>query len=120
MAKPTAQQCHALTSYYVKAYTDRYKVTPNVNRNTARWGFESILMDLPSDAVRELIDFYFASASSRMHPIEWFFNNYHRLLDDMAERQRDREQRERLRAESAERAKAWQERGMKTIENERE
>ncbi len=120
MAKPTAQACHALTTYYVKAYTKRYKVAPNVNRNTARWGFESLLMDMPADTVKELIDYYLTADSSRRHPLDWFFYNYERLVEDLADRQKDREERARLRRESAERTRAWQERGMNTIANERE
>lgn len=58
MAKPTPQQCHALTTYFITAYTEKVGRKPAVNRNKARWGFESLLMDYsPSDA-RELIDYY--------------------------------------------------------------
>lgn len=115
MAKPTAQQCHALTSYYVKAYTSRHKVAPSVNRNTARWGFESMLMDMPADEVKELIDFYLTTASARKHPLDWFFYNYERLVEDLEERRRDREERARLRKESEERTREWKRRGMTTL-----
>lgn len=120
MAKPTAQQCHALTTYYITAYTDKYQSKPKVNRHSARWGFESMLMDMNSDEVKRLIDFYLETFSSRRHPLDWFFYNYDNLIEEMADKNKDEEDIERLRHETQERVKAWRERGMKSIETERE
>lgn len=120
MAKPTAQQCHALTTYYIQAYTDKYDTKPVVNRHSARWGFESMLMDMPAPEVKKLIDFYLETTSTRRHSLDWFFYNYDSLLEEQKEHDKDRSDIARLRRESEERVRAWRERGMKSIETERE
>lgn len=120
MAKPTAQQCHALTTYFSQAYTNKYNSKPLINRNTARWSWVSLLMDMTPDEAKKLIDFYFETFSARPHNLEWFFYNYDSLITEKNSHTKDREEIERLRHESEQRARAWRERGMKSIETERE
>lgn len=111
----TAQQAHGLTSYYVKVYRSHYDKSPVVNRNTARWGFDSILMDMSVSQVRELIDFYLTTASTNGHSLDWLFYNYDKLVVSMEEHERSRAERKRLREESEERAREWRMRGNKGI-----
>lgn len=111
MTKPTAQQCHVMTSYYVKLYKQKYGMDPSFNRHAARWGFESILMDMPKEKAKELIEFYFTTDSARRHDLDWFFYHYHELERSASETEKDRAHRAKVRAESAQRAKEWRERG---------
>lgn len=111
MAKPTAQQCHAMTTYYVKLYKQKYGVDPQFNRHTARWGFESVLTDMPKDKAKKLLEFYFDTGSGNRHDLDWFFYNYDKLERSVSEVDKDRAHREKLRAESEERARRWRERG---------
>lgn len=112
MAKPTVQQCHAMTSYFVKGYKVRYRgQEPKVNRHAARWGFESILMGMSPDKVKELIDYYFTTTSQKRHSLDWFLYNYEKLEDGLEQLELDRERREKLRKESAERVAEWRTRG---------
>lgn len=106
----TAKDCHILTSYYKKKYKARYKSDPVVNDHTARWGFDSILKGLPLEEVKKLLDYWFSTTSSTRHRIDWFFYNYDKLIESQQLQQEDSLFRAKLRKESAERAKAFEER----------
>lgn len=111
----TAKDCHVLTSYYVKLYKAKYRSEPVVNRHSARWGFDSILLGISPEETKELIDYYFKTANSKRHAIDWFFYNYDKLIEGRNESLKDIRRRERLRVESEERAKKWRERGNEGI-----
>lgn len=117
MAKPTVQQCHAMTTYYVKLFKAKYGTEPVVNRHSARWGFESLLMGMPPSDARELLDFYFTTKSEKRHSLDWFFYNYEKLTESLTEVEKDRAHRDKLRHESEQRAKEWRERGNTGIAN---
>ena len=109
----TAKDCHTLTSYYVKKYKERYGVNPVVNRHSARWGFDSILVDLTMTEAKELLDFYFNTGSTKRHAIDWFLYNYEKLIEVQAKLKEDADHRAQLRKESELRAKEreiWQQR----------
>ena len=111
MAKPTAQQCHAMTTYFASGFKSKYGRSPVVNRHAARWGWESVLMDMPTTEAKALVDYYLETNSENNHSLDWFFYNYDKLILAMAERDKDREERRRLREESARRAAEWRARG---------
>lgn len=102
-----AKTCHALTTYYLNGYQGKYGQKPVVNRNKARWGFDSVLEDLKPAAVMKLIDFYFSTSSTTRHSLEWFFYNYDKLIEKKAEYDRDEADRKKLREESRLRVEEW-------------
>jgi len=116
MARPTAKDCHTLTSYYIKAWKERYHREPVVNRHSARWGFESVLMGMPVSEAKKLIDFYLTTESQKQHSLDWFFYNYDKLIDSLSDLEKDRLERERLREESRKRAEEWKARGNRGLE----
>lgn len=110
--KPTVQQCYAMIDYYIKAYKAHYAgQEPVLNRHAARWGFESVLMGLPPEEVKKLIDFYFTTKSQKRHALDWFFYNYEKLIESASDLEKDRARREKLREESEARAAEWRARG---------
>ena len=96
----TAQACHALTTYYLAKYQERYKNKPLVNRNKARWGFDGILEDMSASNARELLDFYMGAESSNRHSLEWFFYNYDKLAEKKVAYEKDAADRRKLREET--------------------
>lgn len=110
-----AKDCHALITYYVNSYEKKYGSKPNVNRYSARWGFDSILTDISSSKAKSLVDFYFRAESPRRHDLDWFFYNYSKLLDNMADADKDAAERVKLREESRKRAEEWSESGKQGI-----
>lgn len=117
MPKPTVQQCHAMTTYYVKLFKKKYGTEPSMNRHAARWGFESVLTDMTTQIAKELLEFYFTTASDKRHDLEWFLYHYHELMDALSDVEKDRTHRDKLRRESEQRAKEWRERGNTGIAN---
>lgn len=106
----TAQNCHAMTTYFIKKYKEKYGMEPVVNRHSARWSFASVLEGLSPTEVKGLIDYYFTTTPAKRHNLEWFFYNYDKLIEGRTEAVKDAERRERLRQESEQRARDWRER----------
>lgn len=107
MAKPTAQQCHAMTTYFMTAYQEVFETRPVVNRNKARWGFESMLMDYTPAQAKELIDYYL---DANLTPsLEWFLWNYDKVDEAYQEHEKNRLLAAQRRKETQERLKQWRE-----------
>lgn len=105
-----ANIANGLSSYYIKKYEERYGVKPVINRNKARWSWDNILADMTPTQIRRLLDYYFASNSSKAHDLDNFFYNYDKIIKSMEDSVTHREERQRLMKESEERAKEWRQR----------
>lgn len=88
MAKPSAQQCHALTTYFNSKFQEKVGRAAATNRNKARWGFESMLMDYSPVSARELIDYYVEYYENPS--LDWFLYNYEKV--DAAKMEHDQTQ----------------------------
>jgi hypothetical protein len=77
MAKPTAQQCHALITYYINEYEAVNKATPSVNRNKAKYAFEAVLYDYTVAEARALVEFYVRHYD---RDLDWFAYNYEKVV----------------------------------------
>lgn len=75
----TPKQAHALVTYFGQKFKEKYAVAPKMNRHSARWGFDSMLMDLTEDEVRSLVDYYFETRNLSGHTLDWFLYNYEKL-----------------------------------------
>jgi len=106
-----------MTSYYVKGYEGKYGIKPNVNRYSARWGFDSLLAGMSKADAKEVVDYYFTTLSMRKHDLDWFFYNYEKLVESMVEGRAEAEHRKRLVEESRQRAEAWRNSGKSGIAN---
>lgn len=84
MVKATAQQCHALTTYYIDKHTEVVGKTPRVNRNKSKWGWEAMLIDYNPVEARELIDHYLEHYADKPS-LEWFLYNYEKVDEAKAE-----------------------------------
>lgn len=111
MAKPTAQQCHALTTYYIKQFTDVVGFAPVVNRNKARYGFEGLLMDYSPEDSRKIIDYYLAHYANPS--VDWFIYNYEKVVVAMEEYIENEEAQQKRREATAKRLEEWRNRWKK-------
>lgn len=107
----TAKDCHVLINYYLKSYEGLHGKKPVVNRNIARWGFDNMLYDLTMVEVKELIDFYMKTSGSHNHSLQWFYNNYEKLVTSKQEQDEDRVHREKLMAQTRARTEEWRKNG---------
>lgn len=107
MPKPTAQACHAMTTYYIGRYEETNGEKPNVNRNKARYLFESLLYDYSAEEVKALLDYFVKHYTQEL---EWFQWNYEKVLDA----KRDHDKNESILAErrkvTAQRLAEWKKR----------
>lgn len=106
----TPKEAHALVSYFGKQYKERYGIQPKLNRYTARWGFDPILMDMSSEDIKGLIDYYFETVSTNGHALNWFFSNYEKLADAREKRDQDEASLRRIREETRKRTEEWRKR----------
>jgi hypothetical protein len=104
MAKPTAQACHAMTSYYIGRYTETRGHAPIVNRNKARYTFEGLLMDYTSTEVKQIID-YFIEHYER--DLEWFNYNYEKVVKARQEALAEKFAQAKRRADTALAMERW-------------
>lgn len=109
MAKATAQQCHALTTYFINKYYEVVGKTLRANRNKAKWGFEAMLMDYTPATVRELIDFYIEHYAATP-TIEWFLFNYEKVDEAKQEYEEKKIVTAKRMKETAQRAEEWRRR----------
>lgn len=108
MAKPTPQQCHALTTHFIGQYTESKGYKPSVNRNKARWGFESLLMDYTPAQARELIDYYIEHWESPN--LDWFMFNYEKVDEAKQDHDKAEAVAEKRRKATAQRLEEWRNR----------
>jgi hypothetical protein len=115
MAAATAAECHALTSYYIKEYKDRYDKAPVVNRNIAKVHFQNMLMDYTSDEIKEMIEFFFTTATTSNHKITDLFYGYDKLIEAMQQHNADVDFRKKLKEETKHRRDEWLASGKKGL-----
>lgn len=108
MAKPTAQQCHAMTTHFMNVYSNKFARQAVVNRNKARWGFESILMDYSTKETKELIDYYIDTFENPR--LEWFLFNYDKVVTHKNEKMEEARLSRIRREETAKRMERWRNR----------
>lgn len=114
---PAAKDCQTLISYYVKQYKKKIGKEPNVNRWSARWGFDSVLLGMGMEQAMDLVDYYFTTPPTRLYDLDWFFYNYEKLVQAMHEAKTDSEHRRKLMQESKERSERWRNSGKPGIAN---
>lgn len=112
MATPTAQACHALTTYYIGKYESVVGTRPVVNRNKAKAGAYGLLMDYTPTDARELVDYYIEHWDSPS--IQWFFYNYELVEQAMQEKQKSDESAKARREVTQAKLEEWRNRWKKS------
>lgn len=107
MAKPTPQQCHALITYFMTKYEEVVGSKSNLNRNKARWGFESILMDRTPAEARALVDYFFKHYEP---DVDWFIWNYEKVVESQEQYEVNQEALKHRRNETQQRLDEWKKR----------
>lgn len=96
-----------MTTYFGQRYEAKYGFKAKVNRYAARWGFDSILMDMSSDDAKALIDYYFQTVSPNSHSLDWFFYNYEKLAEAKEKTDADRKRLAGIRRATQARTEEW-------------
>jgi hypothetical protein len=112
MAAPSAQACHALTTYYINKYQEVLNKQPVVNRNKAKAGASGLLMDHTPSEARELVDYYIEHWEDPK--IQWFFYNYEVVEQALIEHNEKVIQQAARRKQTQERLEQWRNRWKNT------
>lgn len=104
---PTKQQTHSLITYFLRGYVEKYESQPrDFNRFRDQWGFQSMIEQYGLDRSRKIVDYYFETRRPG-HPVNYLLYNYERLHAIMVDKERDAENRRKLREESQKRVEEW-------------
>jgi hypothetical protein len=93
------QQPHILVSFYVKLYTNKYNKTPMMNRYRDKWSMLDVIDSVGFQRVFVLLEYYFKTTNPG-HPFSWFLNNFDELDKTLTEKEKDIENRKKLREET--------------------
>lgn len=104
---PDAKTSHAMVSYFAAQYKKKYGKAPIMNRYAARWGFDSMLRDMPQAEVKSLVDYYFTTNSPNGHQLDWFFYNYEKLMRTKLDFDADQEELAKIREATRKRTEEW-------------
>jgi hypothetical protein len=107
----TDQQAHAMTSYFIAAYTETLGKAPQVNRNTAKSGWKGMLIDYTVSEAREIVDYYINKWESPQ--LVWFLYNYDKVVAEKEAADTRRAQEIQRRKVTQERAEEWRRRWQK-------
>ena len=107
-AAALAKQANGLVTLYVNLWADKYNDAPAVNRHRDKWGFQDMVEDLGYDRAKEVITYYFQTGRPG-HPLKHLLMNYDRLHKLLLEIEQDEIDRVRLRKETEQRVKEWEE-----------
>jgi hypothetical protein len=103
------QNAHALLSYFDQQHRKRYKGTPaSINRIKQRWDMKLLYEDLGMVGVKQTIDYYFA-LNRPHHSLNWFFNNYDRMIRMHELQELDKQKRVELQHATKKRSEEFRE-----------
>lgn len=88
MTKNSAQQAYALLTLYQKLYKDKYRKTAHVNKYREKWAMVDVIDSVGYDRARKLLEYYFKTGKVG-HPLMFFYNNFDRMDDMLAQRELD-------------------------------
>lgn len=111
MAKPTAQACHAMTTYFINKYTEVVGKAPSVNRNASRYLWEGMLMDYSPTDARTLVDFYLDKYEKPV--LQWFLYNYEKVDENKKDKEQENARLAARRKATQERLDEWRKRWQK-------
>lgn len=109
MAGPSVYS-QGLISHYINVYREKYGKMPIFNRSKAVWSFDSMLYDLETEDVKNLLSYYMETLSGNNHSLGWFFNNYNDLYNNYTEYKDARDRDAKVREATRKRTEEWKRR----------
>lgn len=90
---------YILIGVYESLYQDKYGKKPRLNKYREKWAMQDVINSVGYDRAKELIEYYFKTSKSG-HPLTFFYYNFDKIDQLKFEIDRDKVNRERLRAET--------------------
>lgn len=98
----------ALLTYFEDKYTEKYGVGPQVNKIRDKWNMKDLHEEYGTRQIKKLIDLYLVSYSSSQHSLQFFYNNYEKLIEQQRIRDLDAKRRKALLQATRKRVKSEQ------------
>lgn len=95
----TRKSAYALLDDYENLYQDKYGKKPNINRYRDMWGMKDLVEHVGLREARKILRYYFVTGKPG-HPIDFFVNNYDKLIESMELQAKDSERRKKLLAQT--------------------
>lgn len=102
---------YELLDFFEECYKEKYGVAPPINRIRDKWNMRELYDEMGMREVKKLIKLYFASISTTQHSLQFFYNNYEKLIVQQQLRDRDIEHRKQLLKQTKKRVKDEQRSG---------
>ena len=90
---------YILIGIYQSLYEDKYRKKPKINKYREKWAMQDVIDSVGYDRAKELLEYYFRTNKSG-HPLSFFYYNFDKIDQLKIEIDRDKINRERLRAET--------------------
>ena len=90
---------YILIGIYQSLYEDKYRKKPKINKYREKWAMQDVIDSVGYDRAKELLEYYFRTNKSG-HPLSFFYYNFDKIDQLKTEIDRDKINRERLRAET--------------------
>lgn len=101
------QQTHTLITYFLMKYKAKHNSEPaDFNRFRDQWGFNAMIEQYGMNRSKEIVDYYFETKRVN-HSVNYLLYNYERLNAIMVDKEKDEENRRKLRLESQKRVEEW-------------
>lgn len=107
-----AQESQKVMTYFSKKMSELSGSKVIINRNTGKWGILAALEDMSTQELCSLIDYYFMTVGP--HSFQNFLSNYDKIAQSQSEFLKEKAMKNKLAAESQERAREWRSKWQKT------
>lgn len=99
------KQASDLIDFFEECYVERYGIKPQINRIRDKWNMRDLYNELGMREVKKLIRLYFSSISSNQHSLQFFYNNYEKLIVQQQLREKDLKHRKEVLKQTKKRVK---------------
>jgi hypothetical protein len=104
-ANPLAD-AHKLMGEFQKCYRETYGKPLVLNRYKNKWNFKEVIDSVGYEEAFSAVKYYFKTESSNGHSLNFFLNNFDRMLEVQHAQEKDRERTRLLMKETRERVQA--------------
>lgn len=91
----TRKGAYSMLDDYQNLFEEKYGRRPTINRYRDMWGMKDLIEHVGLREARKILRYYFSTAKAG-HPLDFFYNNYDKLIQSMELQAKDAERRKKL------------------------
>lgn len=86
---------YILLTLYQNLYQEKYGKPVSINKFREKWGMQDVIDSVGFDQAYKILNYYF-SLNKSGHPLQFFYYNFDRINNSIAELEKDKERRRLL------------------------